>query len=180
MTLIDRAPSPAAVPAGEEHQQHAARDEQQTDGQADPRQHGNRQSPETGRDGEQVTLHARPQPDGNVGGVRRQAREPGDGGEPVAVGLERAHVAVHRSDGLAAVAPTVVEHHHGAARTLRCRVGEDRGHAGAPPVLGVAVGEDDEIALAGHCSPRPDVGDARGVRLRRVGGAEQAGVHASS
>ena len=80
-----------------------------------------------------------------------------DGHQRVAVGAERVDQAGQRLDGAAAVAAGVVQQHHLARRSVRCRPGgsmralhDDAGVGVAAsvvlPVVGVDAQADDQIA----------------------------------
>ncbi len=94
-----------------------------------------------------------------LGGTRfelaaRGAEHPRDRDELEASGPQRGHQPLDRLQRLRAVAAAVVHEHDPAALAARSRVAHDLGGARSTPVLGVEVGERDEVAAL--CD-RPEV-----------------------
>src|SRR4051794_22428716 len=120
---------------------------------------------------------ASPSLGGAGGGLAGDAQCLGDGGESVALCLQAWDGLVEGGDGLGPVAAAVVEHDDAGFDGPG-----DGGDAGAAPVVGVVVGEDEQVA---GCVAAPGgvvgggervgpggVGQAQQGRLRSGGGGE--------
>jgi hypothetical protein len=106
---------------------------------------------------------------GGCRGCGGEAESFGDGDEPVALGLEPGDELVEGGDGLGAVAAAVVHHDDAGFDGAG-----DGGGAGALPVLGVVVGEHEQVA-GGGSAPGGVVGGGDRVGSGGVGQPQQDG-----
>ena len=112
---------------------------------------------------------------GSSAALGRQLR---DGAELEAPQAQVVDHPSHRCDRLGPVAATVVQEDDGAVAAGRLGAGDDSLHAGASPVLAIAVGEGDEVAEPGSAQDGVGLGAREAVRGRRVRRSQECRSHA--
>ena len=151
-----------------DHEQHAG-DEQDRDEAHEELENSDEREPEADGGGKDCAAAALPR--GRRGHNRAgvQARQFGDGDEPESPLSQTRDQPRDGGNGLAPVAASVVEHDDPARGPGRARAAYSRGHSPPPPVLGVVVGQDDEVTAPckrseGPLLVRGDRGGCRRVR----------------
>ena len=164
-----------------------------------PREGGDRQRPENGQHGDwdqkhqhdirdparhrkgadqELSLKALRPRGRRLGLTQRRPRQLGQRDKAKAAPLQTRHQASQRGHGLPAIPAAVVEEHHAAPPPGRRRVTNDPGDTGPPPVLGVVIGEGDQVARIDRRGQlrRRRAGDR--LRAARVGRAKEPRANA--
>ncbi len=162
-------PLRAKLVHGETEHEHDAGGEEERDEADDELEHTDEREPEADGRSKDHAAAALPRGSRRRDRARVQARELGDGDEPEPALPQARDQARERRDGLAPVTAAVVEHHDPARGPGRARVAHGRRHASPAPVLGVVVGQDDEVTLPGERGEGALVARRHGVGGRRVG-----------